>query len=83
VSNIHHAINYLYKRIGALEAVAQQHEQTVKSKIRAARKSPEPDLFNNVVTKPGNVHVIEPSLLARKLDSAIEKVEQMLKEGQA
>lgn len=76
MSNIHQALGYLFQRIEALEASA--HAQEVR--VRNARKQqPQQDLF--AAQKQNNVHVIDPNMLARKLDVAIEKVEQVLREG--
>jgi len=80
VSTIHEALGYLFQRIETLEAATGAQEQKIK-KIKAQQQAHQQDLFNMQTLKARTANGIDPALLARKLDIAIEKVEQVLREG--
>lgn len=72
-----------------LNAKLDKLEQTAAQVKRPAGKTGQPDLFSVVSgqKKPANIAPGSPALdarmLASRLDSAISKVEQILKEGKA
>ena len=73
MSQIYDALGYLFQSIEFLENSLRRQE----SKLAQMRQQ---ELIN-ARRAQGNVHVMDSGLLARKLDVAIEKVEQVLKEG--
>ncbi len=75
MSNIHQALGHLFATIDNLEAVAGRQEQ----KIQQIQKTHQQDLFNGRASTKSNV--VDITALAGKLDGAIEKIEQVLREG--
>ncbi len=78
-AGIQNALINLNAKIEALSQVADQ-------KLQAPKKSGQPDLFSVVsggAKKPVNANALDTKMLASRLDSAISKVEQILKEGKA
>lgn len=79
VSAVRSALAQLEGKVAGLEEMVRKQEKRVQTGL--SRQS---DLFN---AKPANVNsgaaaaAIDQSALARKLDMAIEKVEQLLREG--
>lgn len=90
MSDIKQALARLNESIDSIESVAR-HTQGKFQKVKqiAANQSSQRDLFavagGAAVANGSNGNVeymtFDPAVLARKLDIAIEKVEQILKEG--
>lgn len=74
MSDIVNIINGLGGAIERLEAAAVQQEQ----KLLYLQQQ---DLFNEQSKQEDNVSRVDPNLIASKLDSAIQKVEQILQEA--
>jgi len=78
VSAIVESLNQLNQALEKLETAAAQQEQK-------ALKIRQQDLFGqaaaNVSGNGVKKHLVDPAILAQKLDVAIERVEQVLKEG--
>lgn len=75
---IKESLNKMYEALQGLERSAVQAQDNAKKNAeRAAKKSP-PDLFS-VPSAPQND--VDAKALASRLDSAIAKVENLLKEG--
>jgi hypothetical protein len=90
VSAIYDALIRLNEKVIGLEKSAEiplAKVQMLNDKLAAAKKSAgaakkgQPDLFS-VGSAPANKNIgFDTGMLARKLDIAIQKVEQVLKEG--
>lgn len=76
-AGIHQALINLNAKLEKLELAAEQ--------VKRPAKSGQPDLFSVVggAKKPVNANALDAKMLATRLDSAISKVEQILKEGKA
>lgn len=75
MSEITDAIRRLNSALDHLEVVAGQQEQKI---VQLQQQ----DLFGEGASPQANGHYgVDPTVIARKLDSAIAKVEQVLREG--
>lgn len=76
-AGIHQALINLNSKLEKLELAAEQ--------ARKPAKAGQADLFSVVggAKKPVNANALDAKMLATRLDSAISKVEQILKEGKA
>ena len=73
--SIRQALANLEKSVGTLESSAVQPETSVAGEQR--------DMFGAVIKKNGpngNGHALQGALFARRLDQAIEQVDEILKE---
>ena len=75
MSAIRQSLGGLARKLEKLEAAAQEQE-------RAIRQKQQQDLFG-APAAPSRSAPPRTALLAKKLDGAIEKIEQILKEGAA
>lgn len=80
MSAILQAVSRLNGAVSNLEQAAAAQE---KARAATGRKkaSPQIDLFAQPVSNQRGKYVADPAALARKLDVAIEKVEQILREA--
>lgn len=81
MSALRNALFQLEDKIGNLEDAARKQEK--RSRVWAGRQS---DLFGTTQAKAAaggemGQLIVDPVLLTRKIDTAIEKVEQLLREG--
>ncbi|MBI4031161.1 MAG: hypothetical protein HY370_05745 [Proteobacteria bacterium] len=78
MSAIHQALGRLFDSIENLEGAAA-------GQARALKQMQQQDLFNRMATsKQADALIkVDPALLAKKLDGAIMKIEQVLNEGRA
>lgn len=77
---IKESLNKMYVAIESLERTAVQAQDNAKKNVeRAVKKSP-PDLFS-VPATGGAQGEVDTKALASRLDSAIAKVETLLREG--
>ena len=87
MSDIKQALGRLNESLDNLEAAARQAQgKFQKMQQKVAAQVPQRDLFALAGAANGTTGQVEylsfdPALLARKLDIAIEKVEQVLREG--
>lgn len=77
MSAIHQALGRLFDSIENLEGSAA-------GQARALKQMQQQDLFNRMATsKQADALIkVDPALLAQKLDGAIMKIEQVLREGE-
>lgn len=75
-ASIQQALGQLFYRLEDLEALVAVQEQKAKAR-QAAGVQPQADLFG----KKAAGRKLDPAAVSKKLDSTIEKVEQILKEG--
>lgn len=81
MSAILQAVNRLNGAVSKLETAVVQQEKNQKSGKKAAA-APQNDLFSALsAANQRGKYVADPVALARKLDVAIEKVEQILREA--
>jgi hypothetical protein len=73
VSSIQQALGHLFDSLERLETTAVRQEQ----KPARGRKLEQQDLFSGIAS----AFAVDPALVARKLDGAIEKIEKILREG--
>jgi hypothetical protein len=83
VSAILQAMTNLNGAVSKLEAAAIRQEQKVGQLKKKGAAAPQIDLFSAPAVANANrgAYVADPAALARKLDVAIEKVEQILREA--
>ncbi len=89
MSEIKQALGRLGVALDNMEAAARHAQARVqKLQVKAAAGAPQRDLFAvggqgamNATTGQVEYLTFDPTVLARKLDLAIEKVEQVLREG--
>ena len=77
MATIQQALGHLYYSLENLEVATRAQEQK-------ALQIQQQDLFNSRagnIRPPANDFTIDPAILAKKLDSAIDKIEQVLREG--
>jgi hypothetical protein len=77
VSVIQNALIELNAKLEKLEEVATACEERVTTTQNGNGR----DLFDNVPVNGNGKDMIDPALLAQKLDTTIERIEQVLKEG--
>ncbi len=90
MSAIINSLSKLDVALGRLEDAAVKQQQQVKA-VRAAAAVPQHDLFNGAPVSNGNGRLAvlasngrrpaDSAVIAKKLDKAIERIEQVLKEG--
>lgn len=80
MSAIIQALSQLNGSVNKLEAAAVQIEKT-RAVSKKKNSSPQIDLFAAPAANQRGTYVADPAALARKLDVAIEKVEQILREA--
>ena len=73
-ASIQQALGQLFYRLEDLEAMVAAQEQKAKARQSAAQG--QPDLFGKRAA-----NAFDPAVVSKRLDSTIEKVEQILKEG--
>ncbi len=69
---IQNALKQLMASLDRLEQAAGGQER----KVASIRRQTQQDLFSG-----SNAYVVDPSLIARKLDGTIDKIEKLLREG--
>jgi hypothetical protein len=73
VPSIQQALGQLFDSLERLETTAVRQEQ----KVVKVRRQDQQDLFSGIAS----AFAVDPALVARKIDGAIEKIEKLLREG--
>ena len=72
----------LQSSLSKLDQAVNKLESVIDTRTRAAKSNGQSDLFSAMgATRKSNDNVVDTSLLADKLDSAIAKVEKILNES--
>lgn len=73
MTTIQHALGNLFDSLERLESTAGKQEQ----KVSRGRRTEQQDLFGGLASS----FTVDPAVVARKLDSTIENIERLLREG--